>query len=244
MDKKIVGIILGGGRGTRLYPLTSNTSKHLLPIGNLPMITRVMKQLTDAGVLDQILLIDDRFASDFMNIVKDGSDLGLKSLSYVWQPSEGKGLPTAISKIEGLVQERKMIVACGDVLIEEGILKPVDDFLNQKNGARLISTKVDNTSGYSELETHMDRVSYIKPKEKTKNNSGLIDLGVYMYHSDVFEKIKKLRPSNRGETEIWDLNQAYADTKRLYHTTVNGWWSDAGGNIETYLKADEHYTNK
>ncbi len=188
MNKNIVGIILGGGRGTRLQPLTSHTSKHLLPIGVQPMIIRVMKQLVSAGVLDQILLIDERFASDFMNVIKDGSSLGLHSLSYIWQPSEGKGLPTAISKAENLVQDRKIIIACGDVLIESGIVKPVNDFLNQKNGARIVSIKVDDTAGYSELQTDHDRVLRIKSKDISKNNPGLIDLGVYMYHSDVFKK--------------------------------------------------------
>jgi|CXWL01.1.fsa_nt_gi glucose-1-phosphate thymidylyltransferase len=244
MNKEIVGLILGGGRGTRLSPLTNRTSKHLLPIGGMSMIARVMRQLTNAGVLDQLLLIDERFASDFMDTIRDGSQLGLRSLSYIWQPPEGKGLPTAISKVENLVQDRKMVVACGDVLIEESILKPVSDFSSQDGGARLISTNLADTAGYSELKTDGELVLDIKPKDKTKNTPGLIDLGVYMYHSDVFEKIKRLKPSDRGETEIWDLNQVYANNRSLYHTTVDGWWSDAGGNIETYLKANERYTNK
>lgn len=131
------------------------------------MIVRVMKQLTNAGILDQLLLIDERFASDFMSVIKDGSHLGLNSLSYIWQPPEGKGLPTAILKAKNFVQDRKIVVACGDVLIEQGIEKPVNDFINQRDGARLISTHLTNTSGYSELKISQELVLDIKPKDKT-----------------------------------------------------------------------------
>lgn len=238
------GVILGGGKGTRLYPLTSETSKHLLLIGNKPLIIRVIEQLVKAGIIDILLLIDERYASQFMRLLKDGAELGIRSLAYVWQHADGKGIPTAISQIENFVGNNKIIVACGDVLIENGINKPVSDFLQQKDGARMITAHVDDSSGYSLLRTQKDNINQIYPKNSQCHKSGLIDLGIYMYHSDVFKKIKRLVPSERGETEIWDLNNIYVKNKKLKYTAINGWWSDVGGGLETYLEAHKQYENK
>lgn len=139
-SREIKGVVLAGGRATRLHPLTLETSKHLLPIGDKPLVVRVIDQLLMAGVKDILLLIDDRFASQFMQVLKDGSDLGARSLAYVWQHPDGKGLPTAIAQVENLVGDGKFVVACGDVLVEKGIKSPVDDFMKQEFGARITAT--------------------------------------------------------------------------------------------------------
>jgi len=241
---EIKGIVLGGGRGTRLYPLTAETSKHLLPIGERPLIVRVIEQLLMAEVKDILVVIDERFASQFMEILKDGSHLGVRSLAYIWQPPEGKGLPTAIAQVEPFIQDGKIVVVCGDVLVENGIRKPVEDFLKQKKGARLTGIWTDDTAGYSPLEVEQDKVIKIMPKDNNNHFPGLIDLGIYMYHPDVFGEIRRLVPSSRGETEIWDLNQRYANNGELKLTVIDGWWCDVGGSIETYLKAYKRYENK
>ncbi len=240
-SREIVGIVLGGGRGTRLHPLTAETSKHLLPIGKKPMIVRTIEQLLAAGVKDILLLIDQRYASQYMQTLQDGSHLGASSLAYIWQPPEGKGLPSAIHQAAPHVLGRKIVVACGDVLIEAGIKEPINNFIQQSSGAHLVSAYVNNSAGYSLLEVEGDRVVNIRDKNKARHDAGFIDLGIYMYHPDVFDCIEDLAFSPRGETEIWDLNMKYAKDRNLSYTVVGGWWSDAGGSIQTYLEAHQHY---
>lgn len=116
--------------------------------------------------------------------------------------------------------------------------------MKQDRGARLTVAQMEDTAGYSPLETQSDLVNRILPKNKQRHEPGLIDLGIYMYHSDVFQNIKNLTPSARGETEIWDLNDIYAQNDELRYTIVEGWWSDVGGGIETYLEAHKRYENK
>lgn len=241
---EIRGVVLGGGRGTRLHPLTAETSKHLLPLGNKPMIVRVIEQLLAAEVKDVLLLIDERFASKFMEVLKDGKHLGLRSLAYVWQSPEGRGLPSAIAQVKQFVRDGKMIVACGDVLVENGISQPIQDFLKQENGARMITTHISDSAGYSPLEITDDLVVRINSKDKNRHQPGFIDLGFYMYYPEVFSKIDTLVPSPRGETEIWELNQIYANQGTLRFTNINGWWADTGESIESYLRAHQMYENK
>jgi len=241
---EIKGVVLGGGRGTRLYPLTAETSKHLLPIGDKPLIVRVIDQLLEADVKDILLLIDERFASQFMEILKNGSHLGVRSLAYIWQAPEGKGLPSAIAQVEHFIKDEKIVVVCGDVLVEKGIKRPVEDFIRQNSGARLTGVSVEDTARYSPLVIDRETVRKILPKDENRHEPGLIDLGIYMYHPDVFHEICCLAPSSRGETEIWDLNQRYADRGDLRLTVIDGWWSDVGGSIETYLEAQRRYETK
>lgn len=238
------GVVLAGGRGTRLLPLTLRTSKHLLPVGNKPMVVRVVDQLVRAGITELFLLIDERFASQYMEVLKDGSQLGLKSLAYIWQSPEAKGLPTAIAQVEYFMGDNKFVVVCGDVLIEGGIAQAVSDFREQDDGARMVTVKMKDTAGYSLLKVKTSKIVRILSKDKTRHKSGLIDLGVYMYSSDVFLKIRELVPSGRGETEIWDLNQIYAKSGKLRYSEIKGWWGDAGGSIKNYLEAYRHYEEK
>lgn len=240
-SREIKGVILGGGKGMRLYPLTAETSKHLLPVGDKPLILHAVTQLLEAGVKDLLLLIDDQYASRYMQLLQDGSNLGVNSLAYVWQSREGKGLPSAIAHVEPFIKSGRMIVVCGDVIVENGIFVPVKDFLEQDGGARMAATYIEDTAGYSLLATQENSVLDIMPKDKTRHVPGLIDLGVYMYNPEVFQYIRSLTPSARGETEIWDLNRIYAQKQKLYFTSINGWWSDVGSSIETYLAANKRY---
>lgn len=243
---KIKGVILAGGEGSRLHPLTSETNKHLLPVGEKPLIFYAIEQLLQAEVKDILVLIDDRHASKFMEVLKDGSHLGVRSLSYVWQPRGGKGLPTAIAQAEPFIRDEKMVVVCGDVIIEEGITQPIKNFDKQTKGARLAATHLKDTAGYSHLITDKRRhsVTNILAKNQERHISGLIDLGVYMYHPDVFEHIQTLAPSARRETEIWDLNKIYAKKRDLFYTVVDGWWCDIGRSVAAYRLANQRYAKK
>lgn len=240
--REVTGVVLGGGKGTRLYPLTADTSKHLLPIGDKPMISRVIGQLSTAGIKNMLLLIDQRYASQYMDALRDGSHLGLTSLSYIWQDPDGKGLPTAIGKVAHQVRDSKIVIACGDVLVENGIKKPVSDFMQQQLGARMVAAHTEDSAGYSPLATDGARVTAILDKDASRHQAGPVDIGTYMYHSDVFERIADLKPSERGETEIWELNRTYIAEGTLEFTQIDGWWSDTGGSITAYQEAHERYS--
>jgi glucose-1-phosphate thymidylyltransferase len=244
ISREVAGVILGGGRGTRLKPLTDSTNKHLLPIGGKPMIVRCVEQLLKADVRDILVLIDEKYASLFMDVLKDGSHLGARSLSYVWQPTDGKGLPTAIGQVAPHTRSRKIVVACGDVLVEKGVSDPVRDFLGQESGARMAVTYTADSAGYSVLVTEGEKIVDIREKNTNLHVPALIDIGVYMYGPDVFSKISDLAPSLRGETEIWDLNMKYSAEGNLRYTAVGGWWSDTGSDLKTYREANDHYAKK
>lgn len=242
--RDVKGVVFAGGRGTRLMPLTEHTSKQLLPIGGKPLAERVISQLVEAEVKDILVVIDDRHASNFLETLRDGSHLGVRSLSYVWQSPEGEGLPSAIGKVKYQAAGSKIVCVCGDVLVEEGLVKPVSDFMDQAGGARLALSHVDDTAGYSPVDISDDKIVAIQAKDRSRHSSGLVDLGVYMYEPDVFTKISNLKSSERGETEIGDLNDQYIHTNTLGYTAVNGWWCDVGTSMKTYLEANSRYADK
>ncbi|SBT43072.1 sugar phosphate nucleotidyltransferase [Micromonospora auratinigra] len=239
-----VGVLLAGGRGTRLAPLTDRTSKQLLPVGGRPLAARVIDQLTAAGVHDVLAVIDDRHAGDFLAALRDGRELGLRSLAYVWQPATGVGMPSAIAQVEPHVGDRPIVVICGDLLLEADLSGVVADFLDQPDGARLVATRVPDTAGFTPLGVTDGRVTELGDKDPDRHRPGLMELGVYLYRSDVFDEIRALRPSARGETEIWDLNRRYAGRGRLRCTEVAGWWCDVGGSLADYRAADRRYTRR
>ncbi|MDL4776693.1 MULTISPECIES: sugar phosphate nucleotidyltransferase [Thermomonosporaceae] len=237
----VTGVILAGGNGTRLAPLTDRTSKQLLPIGGEPLVARVTAQLARAGVADVLVVIDERHAGGFLDALRDGRRFGLRSLAYVWQPPDGRGMPSAIAQAERHLRTDKFLVACGDVLIEPSLAPAVADFAAQRGGARILATRTPDTAGYTPLLTSGARVTGIPDKDPARHGPGLMDLGCYLYHRDVFDEIRALRPSARGETEIWDLNRVYARRGRLACTEVTGWWTDVGSSLDTYRRADARY---
>jgi glucose-1-phosphate thymidylyltransferase len=237
----VTGVVLAGGRGSRLAPLTDQTSKQLLPVGGKTLVLRAIGQLVDAGIADVLLVIDERHASQFMGTIRDGRALGLRSLAYVWQSPAGEGLPSAIAKVEHHVRTEKLLVACGDMLVEDGIAQAVADFAEQPSGARLLGAWVDDHAGYTPLRVDGDGVLEILDQDRKRHAAGYMDIGFYFYHRDVFDRIKPLRPSLRGETEIWDLNRAYVRRGELSYTEVRGWWADVGGSLAVYRDADRRY---
>lgn len=239
----VTGVVLAGGRGTRLAPLTDRTSKQLLPVGGRALIERVIGKLVQAGVEDVLLVIDERHASQFMGLLEDGGGADLRSLAYVWQPAHGSGLPSAIRQVRHHLTGDKFLVACGDVLFEDGIKEAVDAFRDQESGARIITVRTPDTAGYSPLRVAGDRVLGIGDKNRGLHTEGHIDLGYYLYHSEVFDLIEGLRPSDRGETEIWDLNRIYVSRRDLRCSIISGWWADVGESIETYRSVDGRYAD-
>jgi glucose-1-phosphate thymidylyltransferase len=238
---EITGLVLAGGRGTRLYPLTAVTNKNLLTVGRQPLILYAIGQLLEAGVRDILVLIDHLHADQFMRVLQDGSQLGLASLAYIWQPEHDKGLPAAIKQAEPFIQTEKLVVVCGDVIAEDGINDAVTDFVKQSSGARIVATRASDTAGYSLLDTAKSQVTRIHSKDKNRHVPGLIDLGFYMYHADVFSKIRRLRQLTEGRLEIWDLNEQYIQQSQLAVSLIEGWWSDVGGSLEHYLAAHKRY---
>ncbi|MEV5826888.1 sugar phosphate nucleotidyltransferase [Spirillospora sp. NPDC052242] len=237
----VTGVVLAGGRGTRLAPLTARTSKQLLPVAGRPLVARVIDQLVRAGVRDVLLVIDERHASGFLDALRDGRELGLRSLAYVWQPSSAGGMPSAIARVEHHVRTDGLLVACGDVLIEGALRPAVTAFASRPDGARIVAARVPDTAAQTSLTVRGDRVVALGDKDPDRHEPGLIDLGCYLYHRDVFDEIRTLRPSARGETEIWDLNRRYARRGELAVTEVAGWWSDVGGGLDAYRAADARY---
>jgi glucose-1-phosphate thymidylyltransferase len=235
------GVILAGGRGTRLAPLTDRTSKQLLDVGGEPMVVRVVRQLVRAGVRDVLIVIDERDADGFLAAVRDGTHLGLHSAAYVWQPATGAGIPSAVARAEPYLRADSFLVACGDVLLDADLSGFVDDFARQPPGARMLSYRTADTAGYTPLELDGALVTGLGDKEPERHGPGTVDLGIYLYRRDVFAEIRTLRPSARGETEIWELNRRYARRGLLQHTTVSGWWADLGGSAASYHAASRHY---
>lgn len=240
----IQGIILAAGGGTRLYPLTEKTPKPLLSVGGKPMILYVVDMLVNAGIRDVILVVRQKDISLYENLFGDGSKFGLTNVGITFQPESVKGLPGAIASAQNLIKTKKIIVTCGDVLLEESISNAVKNFMDQKDGARIVGIKTSDTAGYSPIKTKGDKVLAFKPKDKNRHEPGVIDSGTYLFPVNVFEKISSLKLTERGETEIWDLNQIYADSESLYLSSIGGWWSDVGSSIETYEEVNKRYANK
>lgn len=240
-DAEIAGVVLAGGRGTRLSPRTDVTNKHLLPVGREPMVVRAIRQLVAADVQDVLLVIDECHASEFMAALRGGRELGLRSLVYVWQPACGRGMPSAIGMVEHALRAEKLIVACGDVLIDANIADVLTAFRRQRRGARMVGVWTADTAGFSRLVVRDGLVTEILDKDRDRHVPGLVDLGFYLYHHDVFDLIRQLKPSARGETEIWELNRAYAARGQLPLSEVSGWWADVGESLDAYDRVQDRY---
>ncbi len=229
------GVVLAGGLGTRLQPLTRITNKHLLPVFDRPMVFYPIQMLVDAGVTDIIVLTDGNFAGEFLNLIGNGEDFGLPRINYAYQSGNG-GIAEALGLCRGFVGDDKMIVVLGDNILERNIKPSVDAFENQERGARIFLKEVAHPWEYGIAETDGDRIKRIIEKpEVPPTNTAVI--GVYMYPSDVFEIVDGLEPSQRGELEITDVNNAYIERGEMMYDRLEGWWLDAGENHESLLQA-------
>jgi len=228
------GVILAGGLGTRLSPLTKITNKHLLPVYNKPMIFYPIQTLVDAGVRDLLIVTGGNNAGDFLRLLGNGKAFGLPHINYTHQEGEG-GIADALRLAEHFAAREKIVVMLGDNVIEKDIRRGVAAFSKQTSGARVYLKKVDNPCAYGVAELRGKHIVSITEKPiRPKSNYAVV--GIYMYDSTVFEIIKTLKPSRRGELEITDVNNAYIKRGELAYEILDGWWADAGASPEKLLQ--------
>lgn len=220
------GVILAGGLGTRLFPLTKITNKHLLPVYDRPMIYYPIETLVNAGIEDIMIVTGGRKSGDFLSLLGNGKDFGLKHLNYTYQEGEG-GIAEALGLCAHWAAGEPVVVVLGDNLIERNIKGAVDQFRAQGRGGKILLKEVHDPERFGVATMDGDRVARIveKPREPESN---LAVIGIYMYDARVFEIIKTLKPSDRGELEITDVNNWYIEDGSLTADVLEGWWTDAG----------------
>jgi len=220
------GVVLAGGTGSRLYPLTKVTNKHLLPIYDKPMVFYPLQTLVDAGVHEILLVTGGKNAGDFLRLLGNGRDFGLKHLNYTYQEGEG-GIADALRLAEHFVDGEKMCVILGDNILEKNIREAVKCFEAQLAGAHILLKETPTPERFGVPSFEGQRIVKIEEKPSLPASSFAVT-GVYFYDSSVFKKIRELKPSGRGELEITDVNNAYLREGTLTHSFLDGWWTDAG----------------
>ena len=220
------GVVLAGGLGTRLYPLTKITNKHLLPVYDKPMIYYPVQCLVNAGITDILIVTGGNSAGDFLQLLGNGADFGLKRLNYAYQQGEG-GIADALKLAEHFAEGDSICVVLGDNIIEGNIKKAVDDFQRQGNGAKIMVKEVHDPERFGVATVKDGKVQRIveKPKQPETN---LAVIGIYLYDPRVFDICRTLKPSARGELEITDVNNEYIRRASLTCEVLKGWWTDAG----------------
>jgi glucose-1-phosphate thymidylyltransferase len=220
------GAVLAGGTGSRLHPLTRVTNKHLLPVHKQPMIFYPVQTLVNAGITEILLVTGGQNAGDFLRLLSNGKDFGLKHIDYTYQDGEG-GIADALRLAEHFADEQKICVILGDNIIEGNICEPVARFGRQPKGAHIILKEVEDPERFGCPEIVNGRMLRIEEKPKQPKSRYAVT-GIYFYDSTVFEKIRHLRPSWRGELEITDINNLYLEEGTLTYSILEGWWTDAG----------------
>ena len=229
------GVVLAGGLGTRLYPLTKVTNKHLLPVYDRPMVYYPIQTLVDAGITDILLVTGGNSAGDFLRLIGNGKDFGLSHINYTYQEGEG-GIAAALALAEHFAEEDPIVVILGDNILEKGIGEAVKEFKKQERGAKILLKEVPDPERFGVPHIKDGKVVRIDEKPK-KPASQYAVIGVYMYDDQVFDIIRTLKPSNRGELEITDVNNAYIKQGTMTYAVVDGWWADAGTSFDSLLKA-------
>jgi len=229
------GVVLAGGTGSRLNPLTRVTNKHLLPIYDKPMVYYPIQTLVNAGIEEILLVTGGKNAGDFLRLLGNGRDFGLKHLNYTYQEGEG-GIAEALGLAEFFAAGEPICVILGDNIIEGNIRQAVESFQRQKNGARILLKEVPDAQRFGVAEIRGERVMGIEEKPKAPKSDFAV-VGIYLYDASVFEKIRRLKPSGRGELEITDVNNFYIQEGTLSWNMLQGWWTDAG-TFESLLRAN------
>lgn len=228
------GVVLAGGLGTRLHPLTKVTNKHLLPVYDQPMIYYPIKTLINAGIDDIMIVTGGNSAGDFLKLLGNGRDFGLKHLNYAYQEGEG-GIADALGLVEHFADEEAVCVVLGDNIIEGNIRVAADDYLRQGKGSKILLKKVHDPQRFGVPELDGTRVIRIEEKPDDPKSDFAV-IGIYFYDPSVFEIIKTLKPSGRGELEITDVNNHYIERGEMTWGELDGWWTDAG-TFESLLHA-------
>lgn len=232
------GVILAGGKATRLRPLTWVTNKHLLPIYNKPMIFYALESMQRAKIAEVLITSSTEHLSHFINLLKSGKEFGLK-LSYAIQDDAGGGISQAIDLAEDFSGREKILVILGDNLFTHDLSGAVDDFEKQIKGAKVFAKRMPTDSkqyGVIELDKHGKVISIEEKPEYPK--SDLAQTGIYMYDTRVYDFIRKLTPSGRGELEVTDLNNLYVKEGTMTAEVMEGWWVDAGTSFDELLRAN------
>ncbi|MCY9517981.1 sugar phosphate nucleotidyltransferase [Paenibacillus apiarius] len=229
------GIILAGGTGSRLYPLTKVTNKHLLPVGKYPMIFHAVKKLKQASIQDILIVTGKEHMGEVVNLLGSGNDMGV-CFTYKVQDEAG-GIAQALDLAEQFVGDDQMVVILGDNVFEDDISHYVDNFRQQRQGAKILLQQVHDPQRYGVAELQGDHIVSIEEKPKAPKSNYAVT-GIYMFDSTVFEIIKTLKPSGRGELEITDVNNAYIKRNELSFDVLQGWWTDAGTHA-SLAKANE-----
>ncbi|OGX24242.1 MAG: spore coat protein [Omnitrophica WOR_2 bacterium RIFCSPHIGHO2_02_FULL_45_21] len=225
-DGYLKGVVLCGGLGKRLEPLTRITNKHLLPVYNRPMVFYPIHTLVEAGIKDIMIVTGGNNAGDFLRLIGNGSEFGLRHINYTYQRGEG-GIAEALGLTEHFVDRSKVVVILGDNLIGGSIKKYVQRFKKQENGARVLIKEVSDPHRFGVAEINEGRIISIAEKPK-KPKSNYVITGIYMYDHKVFDIVRTLKPSRRGELEITDVNNAYLKNNQLYYDILDCWWTDCG----------------
>jgi glucose-1-phosphate thymidylyltransferase len=219
------GVILAGGTGSRLYPCTKVTNKHLLPVYNKPMIYYPLKTLIDAGINDILIVTGPEYAGDFLRLLGSGKEFGIK-ITYELQ-DEASGIAQALSLAQSFIKDEKFIVILGDNIIEDNVKNEFSTFLKSSEEARIFLKEVPDAQRFGVAEVRENAVVNIEEKPKNPKTSYAV-IGLYMYSRNVFETIKKLKPSKRNEYEITDVNNHYVKGGKMGFSVLKGFWSDAG----------------
>lgn len=247
---KLKGVILAGGTGSRLHPLTRITNKHLLPIYDRPMISYAIEALVKGGVSDIMLVTGGTHAGEFLRLLGNGHEYGIDRLFYAYQERPG-GIAEALGLAERFVDRDRMVVMLADNVVEYSIRSAVTTFETQASGARILLSRVKDAAhlkhlGVPELDSDGRVVNIVEKPDEPPSSYGVT--GIYFYPADVFEIIPKLAPSKRGELEITDVNNHYVRERSMEYDVLEGFWGDAGESIEAYYTVNDfvrsHGANK
>jgi glucose-1-phosphate thymidylyltransferase len=228
------GVILAGGLGSRLFPLTKITNKHLLPVYDRPMIYYPIRTLINAGIDDIMIVTGGNAAGDFLRLLGNGKEFGLKHLNYTYQEGEG-GIADALRLVEHFADSSPICVVLGDNLIEGSIRSVAEQYLGQEEGAKILLKKVPDPGRFGVPVLDNGRVVKIEEKPKEPKSEYAV-VGIYFYDPTVFDVIRTLKPSGRGELEITDVNNHYISRNEMTWGELEGWWTDAG-TFESLLRA-------
>jgi glucose-1-phosphate thymidylyltransferase len=229
------GVILAGGLGTRLHPLTRVTNKHLMNVYDKPMIYYPIECLSRAGIKDILIVTGGNSAGDFLKLLGNGEEFGV-NLLYAYQKGEG-GIAEALGLAEHFAGGDRIIVMLGDNIIEKNIVQAVKDYDQQSKGAKILLKEVKDPERFGVAELDGTKVISIEEKPRAPKTN-LAVIGIYMYDNHVFDIIKTLEPSQRGELEITDVNNSYIERGEMTCRILEGWWTDAG-TFESLLRAAE-----
>ncbi|MEO0084377.1 MAG: sugar phosphate nucleotidyltransferase [candidate division WOR-3 bacterium] len=229
------GVVLAGGLGTRLNPLTRITNKHLLPVYDQPMIYFPIQKLVQAGIQEIIIVTGGNSAGDFLRLLKNGKEFGLRRLHYTYQEGEG-GIADALGLTEDFAEGERIVVILGDNIFEDDLTPYIKSYEKQKEGAKILLKEVPYPERFGVAEIKDNKIVSIVEKPKQPKSNFAVT-GVYMYDQEVFSIIKTLKPSARGELEITDVNNHYLMKGKLTYDILPGWWADAGTSFAAYYRA-------